>query len=144
MITFKETAEEYFGAKLTHNVFEEVGIPDMPEYVPYADEDQNKMAFFDLDKEITPEAGNKYVQTFVMHSYGWMMCGTVKACKYDCGSNPVGCRLVNLILDMCLYDLEFPDGEVTLLIANVLAQALYAQCNVDGNQYLLLECFVDV
>ncbi len=39
MITFKETAEEYLGAKLTHVKLEEVGIPDTPEYILCAEKD---------------------------------------------------------------------------------------------------------
>ncbi len=43
----------------------------------------------------------------------------------------------------CMMEL-FLDGEVTLLTVNPIVQAMYAQCNLDGNEYLLLECFVDV
>ncbi len=47
-------------------------------------------------------------------------------------------------MDTRLYELEFLDGEVTLLMAIMVAQAMYVQCNVDGNEYLLLECFVEI
>ncbi len=40
--------------------------------------------------------------------------------------------------------MEFPDGEVTPLPANAIAQAIYAKWNIDGNECLLLECIVDV
>ncbi len=73
-----------------------------------------------------------------------MMQGTMKACKRDLDGNPIGRWLDNPILDTRLYDVEFPDGEVTLLMANAIAQAMYVQCNVDGNEYLLLDSFVDV
>ncbi len=55
MVTFQETAEERLGAKLPRAKLEEVGIPDTPDYVPYADEGQNEMTFQDLDEEVTPE-----------------------------------------------------------------------------------------
>ncbi len=45
---------------------------------------------------------------------------------------------------MHLYDVELPDSEVTLLTATMLAQAMYAQCDVDRNKYLLLECCIDI
>jgi hypothetical protein len=38
----------------------------------------------------------------------------------------------------------FPDGEVTELVANTIATSMYAQCDVGGNEYLLLEAFVDL
>ncbi len=62
MVTFRETAEERLGAKLTWAELEEVGIPDTPEYLPYSDEDQNKTTFPDLDEEGTPEVGDEYVR----------------------------------------------------------------------------------
>lgn len=81
----------------------------------------------------------------VMFLYGSQMtCCTVKAHKQDLDGNPIGCRSDNPILDTCLYDMKFPDGEVTLLRANMIAKAMYSQCDVDGNEHLLLECFVDI
>ncbi len=47
-------------------------------------------------------------------------------------------------MDTQLYDVKFPDGEVTPLTANAIVQAMYAQCDVSRNEFLLLECFVDV
>ncbi len=73
-----------------------------------------------------------------------MMCGIVKACKQDLDGNLIGCWSDNPILDMCLYEIEFLDGEVTPLTANMIAQAIYALCDVDKNEYLLLKCFVDI
>ncbi len=72
------------------------------------------------------------------------MHGTVKACKQDLDGNPIGCQSDNPILDTHLYDMEFPDGKVAPLTTNMMAKAMYAQCDVDGNEYLLLECFIDI
>ncbi len=57
--------------------------------------------------------------------------------------NPIGCQLDNPILDTHPYDIKFSDGEVTPLTANAIVQAMYAQCNINGSEYLILECFVD-
>ncbi len=73
-----------------------------------------------------------------------MMRGTVKSCKRDLDGNPIGCQSDIPILDTQMYDAEFPDGEVTPLTANAIAQAIYAQCDVENNEYLLLDSFVDV
>ncbi len=64
-----------------------------------------------------------------------MMQGTVKPRKRDLDGNPIGCQSDKPILDTRLYDVEFPDGEVAPLTANAIAQAMYTQCNVDGNEY---------
>ncbi len=137
MATFKETAQECLGAKLTCAKFEEVGIPDTPDYIPYADKDLNEMKFPDLDEEVTPEVGDEYVHAFTMLSQGnQMMQGMVHASKQDLDGNPIGSQLDNWILDTHLYDVEFLGGN-----ANAIVQALYTQYDIDGNEYLLLKCF---
>ncbi len=91
MITFNETTAEQLGGKLTRAELEEVGIPDIPEYLPYTDEDQNEMMFPDLDEEVTPEAGDEYVHALIMFPRGsQMMQGTVEASKQDPDGNPIG------------------------------------------------------
>ncbi len=103
------------------------------------------MIFPDVDEEVTPEVGDEYVHALVMLPHGsGMMCGTVKAQKWDLDGNPIGCQSDNPILDIRLYDVKFPNGEVTPLTANATVQAIYAQCNVDRNEYLLLKCFIDI
>ncbi len=90
-ITFDKTAKECLGDKLTHAKLKEVGIPNTPEYLLYADEDQNKMTFPDLDEEVTPEAGDEYVHaSIILPRGGQMMQGTMKACKRDLDGNPIG------------------------------------------------------
>ncbi len=39
--------------------------------------------------------------------------------------------------------MEFNDGTITELMANKIAECMYAQCNPGGNQNVLLDCFVD-
>ncbi len=73
-----------------------------------------------------------------------MVYGTVKACKWDLDGNPISCQFNNPILDTHLYDVKFPDGEVTPLTANSTVQAMYAQCNIDRNECLLLECLINI
>ncbi len=100
MVTFRETAEERLGAKLTYAKLEEVGIPDTPEYLLYSDEDQNETTFPDLDEEVTPEVGDKYVHASMMLPRGsQLMHGTMKVRKQDPDGNPIGQRSDNPILD---------------------------------------------
>ncbi len=82
MNAFKETTEEGMGIKLMHNKLEEIGMPDMLEYMPYDDEDQNNNTYPDLDEEVMSEVGNEYVHASVLFLYGsQMMHITVKECK---------------------------------------------------------------
>jgi hypothetical protein len=41
------------------------------------------------------------------------------------------------------YTFTFNDGDATILKANLIAEAMYAQCNPDGNQYVLLDSIID-
>ena len=38
--------------------------------------------------------------------------------------------------------MEFPGDEIAELEANFIAESMYAQSDVDGNEYLLLEAFI--
>jgi hypothetical protein len=37
----------------------------------------------------------------------------------------------------------FNDGDKTVLNVNLIAEAMYAQCDPDGNQYVLLDSIID-
>ena len=38
---------------------------------------------------------------------------------------------------------RFPGSEITELAAASIADSMYAQCDIDGNEYLLLDLFID-
>jgi hypothetical protein len=47
------------------------------------------------------------------------------------------------MLDTRTYEIEFPDGRNDEYTANVIAENMYAQCDIEGRQYNLLEGIVD-
>jgi hypothetical protein len=49
----------------------------------------------------------------------------------------------NPILDRREYIMTFDDGDVTDLTANLIPESMYAQCDPDGNQYVLLDSIID-
>jgi hypothetical protein len=71
------------------------------------------------------------------------MKGRVTSQKRDKDGNPVGLANANLILDTREYTFTFNDGDETVLNANLIAEAMYAQCDLDGNQYVLLDSIID-
>jgi hypothetical protein len=71
------------------------------------------------------------------------MKGRVTSPKRDKDSNPIGLANANPILDTHEYTFTFDDGDETMLNANLIADAMYAQCNPDGNQYVLLDFIID-
>ena len=48
----------------------------------------------------------------------------------------------NPILDTRSYNIEFPDGQVRAYTANVIAEHMVAQCDLNGNQFRLMEALV--
>ncbi len=90
-------------------------------------EDQNEAMFPDLDELVTPKVGDKYVHRSIMLPHGYQVIyGTMKACKQENDGKPIGCQSDSSILDRHLYDVQFLHGEVPLLTANAIAQAMYA------------------
>ena len=49
----------------------------------------------------------------------------------------------NPILDTRVYVVELPDGEEAKFTANAIAGAMYSQCDMEGNQFLLMEAISD-
>jgi hypothetical protein len=58
-------------------------------------------------------------------------------------SHLVGLANANPILDMHEYTFTFDDSDETVMNANLIAKAMYAQCDPDGNQYVLLDSAID-
>ena len=106
-------------------------------------------ADFDLDPDhndlkVTPEAGDNYDGVDLLFPKGGTMTkGRATAQKRDTDGNPKGRANPNPILDTCEYTVTFDDGDVTKLTANLIAESMYAQCNPDGNQYILLDSLQD-
>ena len=99
-----------------------------------------------IDGELLmPEADDNYVDASLMlPARGNALArGTVIGRKRDAQGNPIGNANTNPILDSCVYRVEFEDGDVCELTANVIAESMYASCDADGNEYILFDSFVD-
>ena len=68
---------------------------------------------------------------------------TVKRRKLDDKGAPVGNKHNNPILDSRQYEVEFLDGTIETLTANVIAENLLSQVDEEGHRQLLLEEIVD-
>jgi hypothetical protein len=82
-----------------------------------------------------PEIGDNYLSAEIsIPRGGSMVKGRVKSRKRDADGNPIGRADAKPILDTREYILEFKDGDEAKLNANLIAEAMYAQCDPDGNQ----------
>ncbi len=72
------------------------------------------------------------------------MKGRVTSRKREKDGNPVGLASANPILDTREYTFTFKDGDETVLNANLIAEAMYAQCNPDGNNMFSLTLLLTI
>jgi hypothetical protein len=49
----------------------------------------------------------------------------------------------NSMLDTRTYEIEFPDGRSDEFTANMIAENMYAQCDIEGRQYNIMEGIID-
>ena len=102
--------------------------------------------FPELDDEL---AAAKAAGDFLVNSEVVLLVGDqyelarVLCQKCDSNGLPVGIAHKQPALDTCVYEVRFPDGRTKELAANAIAEALYAQCNPDGNEYVMLDAIVN-
>ena len=81
------------------------------------------------DMEPTPDLSTDvYLNTSIVLPRGEKMAmGKVISRKQDVDGYPIGRENANPILNSCQYEVEFDDGEVTDLTANIISERMYAQ-----------------
>ena len=72
-----------------------------------------------------------------------MAQGRVMKRARDNDDNVIVCANEKPILDTRGYIVEFEDGEQAELAVNTISQSMYAQCNPDGNKYVMFDSIVD-
>ena len=115
----------------------------MPEHIHY-EEDADSIDSDHGDLEITPELGDNYIGAKILIPRGGVLSrGRVTRRKRDADGNPIGRSHNSPALDTRSYIVEFDDNDQAELTANLIAESMYAQCDPDGNQYLILADIVD-
>ena len=71
-----------------------------------------------------------------------LVSGTVKSRVKDHEEDPIGIANRNPILDPMVYEVEFTNGGRVELGPNVITECMYTQCDVEGNQFHLMEAIV--
>ena len=93
---------------------------------------------------MTPKALDQYVNAEVLLPLGdKMVTGKVTKRKCNAEGELTGTSNNNPILDTRSYEVVFPSGDQAEYSANMIAQNIYAQCDSEGNQFLLMESIVD-
>lgn len=133
------------GPPISESDLKEASIDaETPEYEPYDDDVDGSSPLLSDSNDATPEDADNYVGASVNLPFGGtMLAGTVKRRTRDEEGNITGKAHQNPILDTRVYDVEFPGGQMAEFSANAIAEHMYAQCDADGNQYLLLDAITD-
>ncbi len=136
---FDETSANHLGPDATDQDFPAEDLT--PDHNFYDDDDLDPDHG---DLEVTPEMGYTYLNTEIsVPRGGTLMRGHVTSQKRDKDGNPVGLANANPILDTHEETFTFDNGDETMLNANLIAEAMYAQFNPDRNHYVLLDSIID-
>jgi hypothetical protein len=115
-----------------------------PEHELYADDDGDVHEHIPDIDEVTPEMHDGYIGAQVNLPFqGTLRSGIVRKRARNDEGELEGTAHSNPILDTRSYQVEFPDGELAAYSANLIAESMYAQCDVDGNQFRLIDELVD-
>ena len=116
-----------------------------PEYDLYEEDDGDGIAHVkECEDEPTPITYDTYIgEEVVLPKGNDMVSGTVMSRVKDFVGQPIGKAHKNPFLDTRVYNVEFSDGENAELGANIIAECMYAQCNIKHNQYRLMDHIVD-
>jgi hypothetical protein len=137
---FNETITHHLGPNATKQGF---GAEDLnPDYDFYDDDHCLDPDHGDL--EVTPEMGDNYLNAEISVPQGGTLAkGHVTSRKRDKDSNPIGLANANPILDTHEYTFTFNNGDEAILNANLIAEAMYVQCDLNRNQYVFLDSIID-
>ena len=114
-----------------------------PEHIHYG-EDADSIDSDHGNLEITPELGDNYIGAEILIPRGGVFLrGRVARRKRDANGNPIGRSHDSPALGMQSNIVEFKNYDQAELTANLIAENMYAQCDPDGNQYLILDDIVD-
>ena len=116
------------------------------EYYAYGIEDGFEGTPDDIKEEppTTTESSENYVGSRLQLPRGQgLERGRVMKRARENDDNVIGRANENPILDTRGYVVEFEDGQKAELAAKTIDQSMYAQCDADGNQYVMFYSIVD-
>ena len=116
-----------------------------PVFQLYEDDDDRVIDHAkETEEESSPISFDNYIGTEVTLPRGdKMVSGTVKSRVKVHEGDPIGIANRNPILDTRVYEVQFTDGGRVEFGANVIAECMYTQCDVEDKQFRLMEAIID-
>ena len=146
MTRFNQAINDRHGEGIT---YEDTKDPILKDYMTphlsrYEDDHGGGLEHAPDEEEIDASTYDQYVNAEVLLPHGGKMAtGKVVGRKRDHEGNLIGKHNPYPILDTRVYEVEFPDGSEASYAANVIAENMYAMCDTNGNQHLLMDEIVD-
>ena len=117
---------------------------DTPQGTLYEDDSGGGTTPIPDRDDISDDHYDQYLSADVLlPTRGKYQTGKVTRRKRNADGNIKGQAHKNAKCDTREYVVTFPDGAEAEYSANVIAENMYAQCDLDGNQYLLMKAIVD-
>jgi hypothetical protein len=147
---FDIAIEKKVGASMDKNDFKD--DPDYAECVTqtydcYEDDEVSSSNIPDIDdikEEHDVDTYDQYVGFHVRVPIGDdIRSGEVVRRKRELDGTVRGLANANSMLDTRTYEIEFPDGRSDEYTTNVITDNIYAQCDIEGRQYNLMEGVFD-
>ena len=137
-----DMVHENLESQVLSRELEDIRLESTSKYDQYEDKIKNEQSFSQLEEELepTPEAAKADI---LLPKGDQMARGHEVAQSHDVNGNVLGKAYANPILDTRLYQVEFLGGKVTELTTNIIAESVYVQCDVEGNEYLPLNLLID-
>jgi hypothetical protein len=140
---FTAEIERRLGPNAKPEDFDDEPDIELANYDLYEDDEQEPDVAQDRD-DIPDDSYDNYIGAELTLQKGdEVTTARVKRRKMDSFGNAIGTSNSNPILDTRLYTVEFADGAEAEYSANVIAENMWAQCDIDGNQYQLLDAIID-
>ena len=118
-----------------------------PEFEPYEDDEKGEEALpASVPNADADDVGvwDGYLNAEVVLPHGGAnQSGKVRERAKEPDGSLTGKSNPNPILDTRVYVVEFPDRQEAEFTANAIAEAMYSQCDMEGNPYLLMESISD-
>ena len=125
-------------------------VDEDPEFVEEFNRVINDATLPEADKlemrEYTPDAFDDYINMELglpRGEDGELVHAIVKRRKIDDDGNPIGIANNNPLMDSRLYEIEFIDGTMEAVSANVIAENILSQVDDEGHRQMLLDEIID-
>jgi hypothetical protein len=147
---FDIAIEEKFVPAMSKDDFQD--DPDYADFITqtfdcYEDDEvpPSKMPdIYDIKKEHDVDTYDQYAGAHVRFTIGnEIRSGKVLRRNHKLDDTVRGQANANPMLDTITYEIEFPDGRSDESTTNVIAENMYAQCDIEGIQYNLMEGIID-